>query len=70
VNEVVAQIYEWARVIWRRRWLALATAWGVALAIWAVVLVLPDRYEASARVFVDARTALGLCSGHSHRAGL
>ncbi len=58
MNEIAAQIYEWARAIWRRRWLAIATAWCVALAIWAVVLVLPDRYEASARVFVDARTAL------------
>jgi polysaccharide chain length determinant protein (PEP-CTERM system associated) len=58
VNEAIAQIYELARAVWRRRWLALATAWSVALAIWAVVLVLPDRYEASARVFVDARTAL------------
>ncbi len=56
--ETVAQTYEWARALWRRRWIAIGTAWAVALAIWAVVLVLPDRYEASARVFVDARTAL------------
>jgi polysaccharide chain length determinant protein (PEP-CTERM system associated) len=58
VKEVVLQGYEWARAAWRRRRLALLTAWCVALAIWAVVLILPDRYEASARVFVDARTAL------------
>ncbi|MEO8309125.1 MAG: XrtA system polysaccharide chain length determinant [Pseudomonadota bacterium] len=58
MNELVAQVYEWGRVAWRRKWLALATAWAVALAIWAIVMVIPDRYEASARVFVEAKTAL------------
>lgn len=58
MNETIAQIYEWARAAWRRRWLALTTAWVVALAIWAVVMILPDRYEASAKVFVQASTAL------------
>jgi polysaccharide chain length determinant protein (PEP-CTERM system associated) len=58
VKEVIAKGYEFGRAIWRRRWLALATAWSLALAIWFVALTLPDRYEASARVFVDARTAL------------
>ena len=58
MNEVTALAYEWARAAWRRRWLALATAWVVALAIWSIVMVMPDRYEASARVFVDAQTPL------------
>jgi polysaccharide chain length determinant protein (PEP-CTERM system associated) len=58
VNEAIAQIYEWARAIWRRRWIGLTVAWMVALAIWVAVLALPDRYEASARVFVDARSSL------------
>lgn len=58
MNESIAQVYGWSRAAWRRRWLVLATAWGVALAIWAVVMILPDRYEASASVFVQARTTL------------
>jgi polysaccharide chain length determinant protein (PEP-CTERM system associated) len=58
MNEIIAQIYEWGRAAWRRRWWALGTAWAVALVIWAVVMIIPDRYEASARVFVEARTAL------------
>lgn len=36
----------------------MITAWAVALVAWVVVLMLPERYEASARVFVDARTPL------------
>jgi len=36
----------------------MITAWGIAIVGWIIVLLLPDHYEASARVFVDARTAL------------
>src|SRR6185437_4825404 len=46
------------RDIWRYRWIAMAVAWGVCLVAWSVVLFLPDKYEASARVFVDPSTAL------------
>lgn len=43
----------------RFRWIALAAAWAMCVAGWAIVLlVLPSKYEASTRVFVDTRTAL------------
>lgn len=58
MNEIFGIVYSFARVAWQRRWLGLAVAWAIALVAWAVVLSLPDRYEASARVFVDARTPL------------
>lgn len=58
MNEILSLIYSYARAAWRRRWWAVLTAWAVALAAWSVVLLMPDRYEASARVFVDARTPL------------
>jgi polysaccharide chain length determinant protein (PEP-CTERM system associated) len=46
------------RGAWRFRWLAFAIALGVSLAGWALVFMLPDRYEARASVLVDTRTAL------------
>lgn len=58
MNEILSLIYSYARAVWRRRWWAVISAWAVALVAWAVVLMMPDRYEASARVFVDTRTAL------------
>jgi polysaccharide chain length determinant protein (PEP-CTERM system associated) len=58
VKEFFALVYSYARAAWRRRWWAVATTWMVAVAGWAIVLLLPDHYEASARVYVDARTAL------------
>lgn len=58
MNELLVTLYSYLRALWRRRWLALAVAWAVCLVGWVIVLTLPDRYEASARVYVDARTPL------------
>ena len=58
MNVLIQTVLEEARGAWRFRWIALAAAWAVCLLGWAVVLFLPDTYEASARVFVDTRTAL------------
>lgn len=44
--------------LWRRRWLALAVVWGVALMGWLAVWLLPDRYESRAHVFVQTETVL------------
>src|ERR1700678_3818407 len=54
----IIKFLEAARGAWRFRWIALAGAFACAIAGWAVVFALPDRYEADARVFVDTRTAL------------
>src|SRR5271155_4902484 len=51
-------IFDEVRGAWRFRWIALVSAFVLALIGWAVVFALPDRYEADARVFVDTRTAL------------
>ena len=44
--------------VFRYRWLAFALAWGVCLVAWPFILTLPNKYEATARVFVDPNTAL------------
>ena len=46
------------RDVLRYRWVAFAIAWGVCLVAWPVVLSIPPKYEARARVFVDPSTAL------------
>jgi polysaccharide chain length determinant protein (PEP-CTERM system associated) len=58
MNELITKLYAHARALWRRRWLAMVAAWAVCIAGWLVVAVLPARYEASARVYADSRTAL------------
>ena len=44
--------------MWRYRWIALAVAWGLSIVLWTVVYMLPDRFEASAQVFVATDTGL------------
>lgn len=43
---------------WRRRWLLVATLWAVCLFGWAGVALIPNSYEARARVYVDTDVIL------------
>ncbi|HOW75484.1 MAG TPA: GNVR domain-containing protein [Candidatus Competibacteraceae bacterium] len=56
--EIIEQLLDYLRGIWRNRWYALGGAWLVCLIGWTVVYRLPDQYEASARVFVDTQSIL------------
>jgi polysaccharide chain length determinant protein (PEP-CTERM system associated) len=58
MQEVLKRLLDDFRGAWRFRRFALAAAWAVCLICWAVVFLMPDEYSASARVFVDTRTAL------------
>ncbi|MCB2101287.1 MAG: hypothetical protein KDE22_10485 [Rhodobacterales bacterium] len=58
MNETLTRIMAMIPAMWRRRWLMLATAWVVCLLGWAVVAFLPDKYESSARVYVDTDSLL------------
>jgi len=58
MDEVLQQILIALRGMWQRRWIGLAVAWVVAVIGAVVLLRIPDRYEATARVFVDTQTVL------------
>jgi polysaccharide chain length determinant protein (PEP-CTERM system associated) len=58
MNPQLDQALSFAHAAWRRRWLVVAVAWALSLLSWMVILLLPNRYEAGARVFVDAQTVL------------
>lgn len=44
--------------LWRKRWLAMAVAWVLCIAGWFGVATIPNQYEASARLYVDADAVL------------
>jgi polysaccharide chain length determinant protein (PEP-CTERM system associated) len=58
MNEAVEQVLGYVSAIWRRRWVVLATAWMVAVVGWVYVYFLENRYQASARVYVDTQSLL------------
>jgi polysaccharide chain length determinant protein (PEP-CTERM system associated) len=58
-SPAVQQVIEQVRGAWRFRWAAMAATWVVCVAGWVAVMAMPDIYAATARVFVDTRTALG-----------
>ena len=58
MNELIAQVLTVARAMWRRRWIGLAVAWAVAVLGALLVMRVPDRFEANARVYVDTKSVL------------
>jgi polysaccharide chain length determinant protein (PEP-CTERM system associated) len=58
MQELVEQLLAILRGMWQRRWIGLFVAWLVAIIGTVVVFRLPDKYEASARVYVDTQSLL------------
>lgn len=58
MDELISQGLTFIRGMWKHRWMGLLTAWIVAAIGVVVVLVVPDKYEASARIFVDTQSIL------------
>ena len=58
MQELIEQVLSILRGMWQRRWFGLGLAWLVAIIGAIVVFRLPDKYEASARVYVDTDSLL------------
>jgi polysaccharide chain length determinant protein (PEP-CTERM system associated) len=58
MDEILRQVVMILRGVWHRRWIGLAVAWLVALGGAVVLLRIPDRYEATARIYVDTQSVL------------
>ena len=70
LQELITQILNHLRGMWRYRWHLVVLAWLVAIPGWFVVYFMPDVYEASARVSVDTNSLLpaltkGLTAGEN-----
>ncbi|MDP1652053.1 MAG: GNVR domain-containing protein [Rhodocyclaceae bacterium] len=58
MEDLLRQVRLVLRGMWLHHWLGLFLAWGVGLAAGIAVITMPDKYEASARVFVDTDSVL------------
>ncbi|MDR1423993.1 MAG: chain length-determining protein [Azoarcus sp.] len=58
MEELLGQVVGYLRGMWRFRWWGLGFTWVVGVIGCGVVYTMPDKYESSARVFVDTRSLL------------
>ncbi|ADJ28645.1 XrtA system polysaccharide chain length determinant [Nitrosococcus watsonii] len=58
MHELWLQLYSYWCGIWRYRWYGVLMAWVVVIVGWTYVIQMPDRYESSARVYVDTDSLL------------
>jgi len=58
MDEIIRQATVVLRGMWKRRWLGLIIAWVVGIIGVVTVMRIPDKYEASARIYVDTQSIL------------
>jgi polysaccharide chain length determinant protein (PEP-CTERM system associated) len=58
MHELAYQLLSHAKATWHYRWFAVMVAWIIALGGWATVHRMPDRYEASARVWLNTQSVV------------
>ncbi|AJP48836.1 chain length-determining protein [Rugosibacter aromaticivorans] len=58
MDEVVRHIRLVLRGMWLHRWLGVAVAWVVGVVAGTAIFITPDKYEASARIYVDTDSVL------------
>jgi polysaccharide chain length determinant protein (PEP-CTERM system associated) len=54
VEHIIAEI----AASWRFRWQGLIVAWIMCVAGWSAILLMPDKYESKAQVYVDSTSIL------------
>jgi polysaccharide chain length determinant protein (PEP-CTERM system associated) len=58
LDAIRALLFKHLHAAWHRRWMGVAVAWMVCGAGWALVCTIPNQFESTARMFVDADAVL------------
>jgi len=58
MEELIDQITTIVRGMWKHRWIGLLVAWLVTIVGAIVVMSVPDKFEATARIYVDTQSIL------------
>jgi polysaccharide chain length determinant protein (PEP-CTERM system associated) len=58
MDSVRIMLARYLRAAWRRRWMGMIVAWLVCGLGWVVVYTIPNQFESTARLFVDADAVL------------
>ncbi|MEM9287108.1 MAG: XrtA system polysaccharide chain length determinant [Pseudomonadota bacterium] len=63
MNAYIEQLTTVLYGVWRKRWYGLVAMWLICVLGWIVVALIPDKYESSARIYVDTNSVLGQVMG-------
>lgn len=58
MDDLIRQAVILLRGIWQRRWIGVAAAWLVGIAGIVIVLVIPQQFDAAARIYVNRESLL------------
>ena len=58
MDELLQRVLVHLRAMWHRRWIGLAVAWIAAMIAVPIAFRVPEKFEASARVYVDTQSLL------------
>lgn len=58
MNEITHQVLNVLRAVKQRRWIAVGVVWLVGVLLAVVIALIPNRYEATAKLFVDTQSVL------------
>jgi polysaccharide chain length determinant protein (PEP-CTERM system associated) len=58
MDAIRALLFKHMHAAWRRRWMGVTVAWMVCGAGWVLVYAIPNQFESTARMFVDADAVL------------
>ncbi|HET9646295.1 MAG TPA: Wzz/FepE/Etk N-terminal domain-containing protein, partial [Burkholderiaceae bacterium] len=58
MHDLIVQLESLGRGMWKYRWQGVIIAWIAAAIGVVIVFRMPDKYEASARIYVDTQSIL------------
>ncbi|HEU4603553.1 MAG TPA: XrtA system polysaccharide chain length determinant [Steroidobacteraceae bacterium] len=58
MGKQIVELLDQLRGLWRFHWHAVATAWIIAIMGFSIVYLMPDSYQAKAKVYVDTESVL------------
>lgn len=58
MDDLIRQLTSTLQAMWKHRWLGVAIAWLAAAAGAVAIALFPNKYEASARIYVDTQSIL------------
>lgn len=58
MHDQIEQLRNYARMVWRHRWAALLGAAILCAAGWFVIVLMPNKYEVTTKIYLDSNTLL------------